>query len=154
ETCRAARHSLLDSVELESRAEYYRSHSGAVEGFTLRRLLFVAFVPLVLVAIAPAAPIPKHLMQVPVYYYPTTVGARWVYEQPSGELVLVVSKVENRQGMTVVSIESVEGRERFPFETVEVSPTGLVRTSCPAGELDTPSVLLKTPFKPRDSWDF
>ena len=122
------------------------------------RRLFVAFVPVafafILATTAPAAPVPKHLIQDPVYYFPTKAGAKWVYDQGNGECVLIVSKVEAREGVKVVSVESVEGNQKFPFETIEVSASGLVRTRCRAGELDPPSVLLKVPFKPRDSWDF
>lgn len=120
----------------------------------MRRFCAVLFVSVVFAMIAPAAPVPNRAEQAPVYYYPMTVGAKWVYDKPDGDLVLVVSKVENRQGMTVVSVESVENNQRFPFETIEVSTKGLVRTRCRAGELETPVVLLKTPFKPRDAWDF
>jgi hypothetical protein len=75
----------------------------------------VLFVSVVFAMIAPAAPVPNRAEQTPVYYYPMTVGAKWVYDKPGGDFVQVVSKVENCQGMTVVSVESVENNQRFPL---------------------------------------
>jgi hypothetical protein len=117
----------------------------------VRCLLPALFAAVLLPHLTPAAPVPKHLMKEPVYYYPTTVGAKWAYED---DLVRVVSKVEERDGIKVVTVERGDGDQRTPYEVVEVSATGLVRTECSVGKLNPPYVLLKAPFKIGDSWTF
>jgi hypothetical protein len=112
-------------------------------------LLAVVLLPL----LAPAAPVPKHLMKDrPEYYFPTTVGAKWVYDDTGGDYVVIVSQVEDRKGTRVVTVERETGERRVPEEVMEVSATGFVRTHGPDGALDAPLVILKVPFKVGDSW--
>ena len=123
----------------------------------MRRLFSALLVPTVVAALAPAAPVPKHLMreQGPAYYYPTTVGAKWVYEDTAGgDYVVVVTKVEDRKGTKVVTAERETGEQRVPEEVMEVSATGFVRTHCWDGALDPPLPILNVPFKVGDSWAF
>lgn len=118
------------------------------------RIFAVALLPVAFAALAPAAPVPKHLMKGPVYYYPTTPGAKWVYHGGGQDFTLVVSKVEDRKGAKVVSVDLVDGNQRRPYEVVDVSPAGLVRTVVFFGKPDPPDVLLKAPFNTGDSWPF
>jgi hypothetical protein len=93
-------------------------------------------------------------MKGPVYYYPTTVGAKWVFHGGGQDFTLVVSKVEDVKGAKVVSVELVDGERRRPYESVEVSESGLVRTVTFHGKPDPPDVVLKAPFNTGTSWPF
>jgi hypothetical protein len=73
-----------------------------------RRLVISAVLLLGLLAFAPAAPVPKHLMpKDPPLTFPTTVGTKWVYELPNGsEQTIVISEVkEEKDGAKVVTME-------------------------------------------------
>jgi len=117
-------------------------------------LLTVLLVPVVLVAIAPAAiapaaPVPKHLMKKPVYYYPTTVGATWVYN----DLTLVVDQVEDAKGAKVVTVVSVTGAGKARNEVMEVSEAGLRRLGLSGEPFDVPLVMLQAPFCVGTTWE-
>ena len=115
----------------------------------MRRLLTGLLAAVLLPITGPAAPVPKHLMKNrPAYYFPTTVGAKWEYESGT---VVVVSKVEEGKGAKVVTV-TYDGQKGAPFEVVEVSAAGLVRTVSGGGKLDPPLVMLKGPVKVGDSW--
>ncbi len=118
------------------------------------RFLAVLLVPVVVAAVAPAAPVPKLAGKGETRYYPTTLGAKWVYTDASGDDVLVISKVEEVKGAKVVTVERVEGEKRFPFEKVRVSEGGVARVAIPQGEFDPPLVLLSVPFKVGDAWTY
>lgn len=118
----------------------------------MRCLLSVLLVPAFFAMLAPAAPIPKGKGE--PWYFPTTVGAKWVYTDASGDDVLMISKVEDVKGGKVVTVERVEGEKRFPFEKVKVSESGLARVAISEGEFDPPLVLLSVPFKAGDMWTF
>ena len=45
---------------------------------------------LLVAAISPAAPVPQHLMKPPTYYFPTKVGTKLEYEEPSRQLTMVL----------------------------------------------------------------
>jgi hypothetical protein len=126
-----------------------------VEGFTVRRLLAVLLVLAFVAVVAPAAPVPKHLMknQGPVYYYPTALGAKWVYNEPDGDHVLVVSKVEDRKGTKVVTVEHENGKQRVVDQVMEVSEAGLTRLSCGGEPFDVPLVMLEAPFRIGTTWE-
>ncbi len=115
------------------------------------RLLAVLLVPLAVAAGALAAPVPKHLMknQGPVYYYPTTVGAKWVYD---GDHELVVSKVEDRKGAKVVTVEQETAKGRNVNEVMEVSEAGLARLSCGGAPFDAPLDMLRAPCRVGTTW--
>ena len=118
----------------------------------MRHLLAVLLVPVVFAALAPAAPVPKHLLKPPepVYYYPTTVGAKWVYD---GDHVRVVAKVEDRKGAKVVSVEAEAEGKRAADETMEVSETGLTRLACGGAPFDVPLVMLIGPIRVGTTWE-
>jgi hypothetical protein len=128
------------------------------EGFAVRRVFGLLLVFAVCGGLAPVASVSKHLMKelpAPVYYHPTTVGAKWVYDDEGEDFVLIVSKVEDRKGTKVVSVERIDGEKRRLFALVEVSATSLVQSECgPRGDCAAPVVLLKAPMKIGDSWDF
>jgi hypothetical protein len=109
----------------------------------------VAVCALVVPVLAPAAPVPKHLMKAaPVYYYPTTVGTTWVYEDPNGqEETLTISAVETKADAKVVTVERPGADGAVVWEKMAVSETGLVRIEGLGGKLDPPLVMLQGPFK-------
>ena len=51
----------------------------------------------VLVALAPAAPVPKGAEKPPVYFA-TKVGTEWVYKETDGDVTLRVTAVEDKDG--------------------------------------------------------
>ena len=121
----------------------------------MRRFLAVLLVPVVVVALAPAAPVPKHLMKNrgPAYYYPTTVGAKWVYDDNGRDHVLVISKVEDRKAAKVVTVEHDDGKRRTVDEVMEVSEGGLARLACGGEPFGVPLVMLKGPFRAGTTWE-
>lgn len=72
-----------------------------------------------------AAPIPQS-RKTPRLYFPTQVGAKWVYRDGSVEWTHVVSAVEEQEGAKVVTVSEVSranGAEEV--RTVRVSPQSL-----------------------------
>ena len=120
----------------------------------MRRLLVVLCVPAFFATLAPAAPVPKHLLknQEPVYYYPTTVGAKWVYDEPGGDRVLVVSEVKDRKGAKVVTVVEENVNGPFVREVIAVSEVGLARLSMGSATFDAPQAMLQSPFRVGTTW--
>jgi hypothetical protein len=91
-----------------------------------------------------AAPVPKHLMKEPVYYYPTQVRAKWVYQfhavgDPAGrEVIEIVLAVEEQKGLKIVSLGSVvDGKPQSSGRVMAVSGKGLIEGSMVApGDFD------------------
>lgn len=98
---------------------------------------------------AAAAPVPK--VKGTPFYFPTTVGARWVYETPGGELeTAVVSAVEKDGDDLIVSREGADGT-RTAYTKMVVSPDGLRQErEFTGGKLGW---VLKANVKAGDSWD-
>jgi hypothetical protein len=97
-----------------------------------------------------AAPVPKGAEQKPLYF-PTAVGAKWVYETPDGELeTAVVSAVEKGDdGALTVSRAGADGT-RVAYTKTVVTANGLRRDDAANGKSGW---LLKTNVKAGDSWD-
>lgn len=116
----------------------------------MRRLLAVILVAVSFAVLAPAAPVPKHLMKNrPVYYFPVTPGATWVYEGNT----YVVEKVENEKGAKIVSVVSVSDGRKTPGEVMQVSETGLMRLSTGGPLFDVPLPMLQGPFRVGTTWE-
>jgi hypothetical protein len=100
---------------------------------------------------APAAPVPKHLMRAgPVYYYPTTPGTKWVYDQRT----TYVDRVEDVRGAKVVTVVTVDAAgAKAVDEVMEVSEAGIARLSCGGPRFDAPLVLLQAPFHAGTTWE-
>jgi hypothetical protein len=98
---------------------------------------------------ATAAPVPK--VKGSPYHFPTTVGAKWVYETPDGGLEsAVVSAVEKDGDDLVVSREGVDGT-RTAYTKVVVSLDGLRQErEFTGGKVGW---VLKANVKAGDSWD-
>ncbi|MBN9523214.1 hypothetical protein J0H58_32650 [bacterium] len=133
--------------------------------------LFIA-VPTALVlmaALAVAAPVPDEA-KAPALFFPTTVGAKWTYRYPVGDVTRVVTMVERKGGAHIVSVGQVDDGQVRPQEKLEVSAKGLYRlgavvitTTFDADRRATaswemvaepvPVCLLKLPARPGDRWN-
>jgi hypothetical protein len=121
------------------------------------RLIACALVgSLVLVALAPAAPVPQHLMKhPPVYYFPTKVGTLLEYEEPGRNLTMLVTAVADRGGAKVVSVGQVHIDESVtPLMKVAVTGTSLARIERGGCKLDTPEAWLQLPAERDQCWDY
>jgi hypothetical protein len=105
-------------------------------------------------ATAPAAPVPTHLMpKDPPLYFPTTVGARWVYEANKATTELVVTRAERVDGGTLVTVECEQGNGKTtPYHKILVSRSGLAMTE-EGGEGYVPYwELLRLPHRASERW--
>jgi hypothetical protein len=112
---------------------------------------------LALVAISPAAPVPQHLMKQPVYYFPTKVGTKLVYEELDSDIVrpLVVMAVEDHDGVKVVSVGRVaQDQSVSPCMTMTVAGGGLYLIKRGEKKIDTPETWLKLPANRDLSWEY
>jgi hypothetical protein len=106
-----------------------------------------------------AAPVPDHLRAGgPPLYFPTSVGAEWVYQGGDDEHTERVVAVEEKEGTFVVSYGQVEKDGGVPWvNKVSVSADGLADLGYTRGEKKvtyaTPDVMLKLPFKADQVWD-
>lgn len=89
-----------------------------------RFLLSTVTAVALLALVAPAAPLPKDAAK-PKLYFPTTVGAKWVYERDGTEVTHVVTKVESKDDSKLVSVGIVQGEHVVHFRTIRVSPEGI-----------------------------
>jgi hypothetical protein len=117
---------------------------------TLSVLVGLLFVP-----VAGSAP---KLKDVPApVYFPTTVGDRWVteykYPTSTAEVTEVVTAVETKEGVTVVTIaRQVNGAVDPDVSQMRVSDKGLFRVSNLGTVFDAPYCVLKRPLKPGMTW--
>lgn len=107
---------------------------------------WVGLVTLVVLAPAVAAPVPKAL---PPVYHPTTVGTKWVMTSSKHRMTYTVTASEEKDGETLVVIESeVEGQSGKGEDRRVVSKAGVFGT----GEPDKRVAFLKLPAKKGDRW--
>jgi hypothetical protein len=121
---------------------------------SLRLILGLSVVAVVVGCAALAAPVPRESQKGPRLYFPTTVGAEWVYETPEGqEYTDYLSKAEQSDGATVVTVERcAEGRPQSS-ETIRVGLDGLFLLANARGKKDPPECMLKLPFKADERWE-
>src|SRR5262249_13619943 len=105
-----------------------------------------------LAAAAPGAPGLKS-KDLPTFH-PTTVGARWVYQDLDAERTFVVSRVESKDGAVIVDVAVVEDGRESPAQQMRVSADGVFRLSVPRFPSDQPECLLKLPHKDGQSWEY
>lgn len=99
---------------------------------------------------APAAPVPKDAGKTPLYF-PTTVGTKWVYEDPRGEDEEVeVYEVEKDGDSVVVGRRRVG--ETIPYTKMVVSADGLRQNRPNADGEEAEVWVLKTKLKAGESW--
>jgi hypothetical protein len=117
----------------------------------LRIPLFLVL-PLFLVAFAPAAPVPKHLMKEPPVYFPLQ-KVTWKYSGELERLGLFFSRQEHITEIEELEdgsqITTVEARE---ICKLRVSSRGIVELARNGTTFDPPVVLLQLPARVGDSW--
>ncbi len=102
---------------------------------------------------AGAAPTPRDALPHPEYF-PTTKGARWVYQSDiaGGVEEIVVTAVELVDGQKVVSRAGV-GANKRAYSRMAVSAKGVRRVDGSGGGTEAGDWLLKVPFKPGEAWE-
>jgi hypothetical protein len=112
-----------------------------------RSLLALPVLALLLTTVL-AAPVPK---EKPKLYFPTKVGAKWVYDDAGGEITVTVTRVRTTDGATVVTVSRVDRPGAEPDVEMKVADDGLFQlTGLGAGH--TPSHRLKLPHTDGQSW--
>jgi hypothetical protein len=89
----------------------------------------------------------------PALYYPTTVGARWVYEYRGIESTTVVTRVVEKDGVFLVDVAQVSDKRETPSQQMRVSGDGVFRLSIAGTALQNPECLLKLPHKDGHEWE-
>ncbi len=121
----------------------------------MRPLLFCSLLAASLATLAPAAPVPTHLMPKEVQYYPAEVGAKWVWDwsvvTPS-DMTFVITKVEMTNEGRLVTSALEDGDKLLPADKVLITPKGLLLIERGGGKFDPPVCILKLPHKPGETW--
>jgi hypothetical protein len=113
------------------------------------------FAVALLASAATAAPVPTHLFpKTPPCYFPTTAGAKWIYEgeDDNEEITQVVSNVKQTDGGTEVTVARLGGNRWTEFQKVVVSANGLIQTEFFGQKLAHPWVLLTSAHRVGDTW--
>jgi hypothetical protein len=103
-----------------------------------------------LLALAPAAPVPKG--EKGVLYFPTKIGAKWVYSTWDSERVEVVTAVEEKDGAKLVTVGYQSRDGVVSTNIVSVSEKGLAVVAW-LDDLGEPLWLLKLPHAAGSKWD-
>jgi hypothetical protein len=113
-------------------------------------LTLISQVPLVTAAPAPT-PFPK---EEPLYF-PTRVGAEWVYDEGGYKYKFAITKVEEKAGATLVTVGvyQSDGKTTQHAYTVEVSKTGIRETLNFNRKVEPPTPRLKLPCAKGDKWE-
>jgi hypothetical protein len=102
---------------------------------------------------APAAPRAKDGNR-PAAYFPTRVGAKWVYDDgKETESVREVTAVHVQRDQTIVTVSEAGPKGAVVAERVAVSAAGICRLEFNGFPLDR-YWLLKLPAKEGDRWEF
>ncbi|MBP3956287.1 hypothetical protein J8F10_13435 [Gemmata sp. G18] len=119
------------------------------------RSLVALLVVTALIGLAPAAPVPKHLMPEEPLYHPVKKGTRWVYTDNDIERVYEIADVKPaKHGGSIVTVEAVTNTGRVLEEKLEVSPRGLVRLEHLGAPAASPVRLLRCPVQADKEWPF
>src|SRR5262245_12906540 len=116
-------------------------------------------VPIALILFVPSAESAPKLKdgEKPALYFPTTIGTKRVLEIRVGgktsELIEVVTAVDKKDDMIVVSVGREEGAKVVPFVQYGVSEKGMFRVSSSGRAHNPPGCLLRLPATPGDTWD-
>src|SRR5262245_58660731 len=97
---------------------------------------------------APIPPTPKEVQ----FFFPTEVGAKWLYKVGNREDTLVVTHVDDQHGAKLVSVSRVEGKKTVQAMKVLVSEKGLYEVEVVGTVFDPPRCVLRLPAKRGDSW--
>lgn len=122
----------------------------------MARLLTALFSLVALLSFVPAAPVPTHLMpRDPPMTFPTTIGAKWVYELPGGgEKIMVISEVKKeKDGAKVVTMEYVEGGKKTPYQVRRVSNQGIFVLVDGGQKYEEPLCIVRLPHREGATWE-
>jgi hypothetical protein len=123
-----------------------------------RPLIALTIGLLLLAAEAPAAPVAPPPREV-IHFFPTRIGARWVYvlsregERDSESVLEVTAVKDGRDGAKVVTTSHKSGAEYTPYQMLTVSGRGVGLVATIAADLDEPFWLLRTPAEDGNKWD-
>ncbi|MBA4065808.1 MAG: hypothetical protein C0501_19235 [Isosphaera sp.] len=106
-------------------------------------------------AAATAAPVPVHLMpKEPPLYFPTRVGAKWVYQWGERELTQSVTAVERTDAGSLVTVTGHRpDGTTFTDQKVLVRQAGLTQVESFLGKLASPRCWLKVPCVAGAEWE-
>jgi hypothetical protein len=114
----------------------------------LRRLVFL--IALAIFHESSAAPKLKDSAKFPAYF-PTEVGAKWVYDESGQERVRVVTQVDVKDDQTLITIQELTGNTSFPYLKYSVSPKGVYLLESSTFKIE-PVCVLRFPIKEGDTW--
>jgi DUF3108-like len=107
----------------------------------------------VVLGVGSAAPRSKDPLKAPVYLA-TRVGDTWVYKAADRDETRVVTAVEEKDGVKVVSVGRVGQDEKVTLtETIGVSANGLAWLAIEGVTLETPGTYLKLPLTAGATWE-
>jgi hypothetical protein len=119
------------------------------------RLICLLFTSTLALPPAVAAPrLPDH-PSAPALYFPTHVGAKWIYQNGLAEYAKVIIKVERDDKMLIVTTAIVNDRgERTEYEKMAVSTEGLffVENLRHGLKPKSPASLLSLKHRPGEEW--
>ena len=119
-----------------------------------RLVIPILLLILVMFAPAPAAPIPKYLLESTKVYYPTKVGTKLVYDRKGTEETRLVSKVEKvEKGTMVTTIHLAPNGTQSPHMKVLVNEKGLFLAEECGAAYDTAWCIFQPPVKPGTTWE-
>ena len=99
-----------------------------------------------------AAPVPKNAE--PPLYYPTRVGAQWLYVSGDWVVTDTVTAAKQKDRVWVVTVERLTKEGTVDFENEwEVSSEGLFQIAHNDKKHRNPECFLKLPAKPGEKWD-
>ena len=109
-----------------------------------RSLLAILLVLTAAVPFLPAAPVPTHLFPKDQLYFPTQVGAEWVYDDEGYKYKFVVTQVEEKDSATLVTVGvyQPDGKTTQHAYTVEVSKSGIRETLNGNRKIDRDSTVI------------
>jgi hypothetical protein len=117
-----------------------------------RMLLVVPVALTALLTVAHAVPVPEGATLKGPVYFPTKVGAKWVYDEDGTEKIFAVVKVEEGRLWKTVYTERCLPDGNVRYQTMRVSPYGLVQLREWENEWSPPIQLLKLPPGPDTKW--
>ncbi|HET6576042.1 MAG TPA: hypothetical protein VFG68_20745 [Fimbriiglobus sp.] len=118
----------------------------------MTRPLAAASALVLLLAVAPAAPVPKEKAKTP-NYYPTALGSRWVYKVGATEIATEVTAVESKSGARLATIATLVNGKAVATERISVTAKGVFRDRINKADLKPPACILKSPLKSGDKWE-
>jgi hypothetical protein len=106
-------------------------------------------------AVPPVTAAPVPVPKEEPLYFPTRVGAEWVYDDDGYKYKFTVTKVEKKDSATLVTVEvyQSDGKTTQHSYTVEVSKTGIRETLNFNRKVEPPTPLLKLPCAKGDKWE-